>query len=176
MTASPAESTSSELAIHAGKYLTFTLHEESYGIPVLKIREIIRHMQTTAVPQMPSYVRGVINLRGKIVPVVDLRTKFGLPDQSTTDQTCIVVVEVTRPDGRLMQMGLVVDTVEEVANIGAGDIEPAPDFGTQVDTAYILGMAKVKGRVKTLLDINRVVTGQALDTLGAAMSLPSGTA
>ena len=81
-----------------------------------------------------------------------------------------------RPDGRLMQMGLVVDTVEEVANIGAGDIEPAPDFGTQVDTAYILGMAKVKGRVKTLLDINRVVTGQALDTLGAAMSLPSGTA
>jgi purine-binding chemotaxis protein CheW len=141
----------------AGKYLTFRLGGESYGINVLKIREIIRGTETTAVPQMPVYVKGVINLRGKIIPVMDLRLRFGLPDAKSTEHTCIVVVQVNLPDGRNTQMGLVVDDVEEVVNIGATDIEETPDFGTAITADYLLGMAKIKGVVKTLLNVDRVV-------------------
>lgn len=140
----------------AGKYLTVLLAHESYGISVVKVREIIRFTQITSVPQMPVYVKGVINLRGRVIPVVDLRLKFGLPD-AMAERTCIVVVEVNRHDGRLMPMGLVVDTVDEVANIAASDIEPTPHLGTTVDTSYLVGVAKVKGQVKLLLDIDRVV-------------------
>ncbi len=140
-----------------GKYLTFVLGGESYGIPVLKVREIIRHIEVTAVPQMPDYVKGVTNLRGKIIPVVDLRIKFGLASTETTERTCIVVVQVGSAATSKIQMGLVVDAVEEVANIAAGEIEPTPDFGTTLNTEYILGMAKVKGTVKSLLDIDQVV-------------------
>lgn len=146
----------------AGKYLTFVLGRESYGIAVLHIREIIRVTDITAVPQMPDYVKGVINLRGKIIPVVDLRVKFGLGDAATTERTCIVVVQVNAEGGGKRAMGLVVDDVEEVVNIAAGDIEETPDFGTQLDTDYILGMAKIKGSVKTLLDIDRVVHDDTL--------------
>jgi purine-binding chemotaxis protein CheW len=144
----------------AGKYLTFTLHRESYGIAVLKVREIIRLANITAVPQMPDYVRGVINLRGKIIPVMDLRLRFGFPETENTDLTCIVVVQVQLPEGgKVTQMGLVVDGVEEVVNIAAADIEETPDFGAAVSTECILGMAKIKGAVKTLLDIDRVLAG-----------------
>ena len=143
----------------AGKYLTFTLHSESYGIHVLKVREIIRLANVTAVPQMPAYVRGVINLRGKIIPVINLRVRFGFPESASTDLTCIVVVQVKLPDGRATQMGLVVDGVEEVINIAATDIEETPDFGAQVSTACILGMAKIKDVVKALLDIDKVIGG-----------------
>lgn len=153
----------SENASLAGKYLTFVLGRESYGIAVLKIREIIRVTDITSVPQMPEYIRGVINLRGKIIPVIDLRVRFGLGNADTTERTCIVVVQVTLPSGAAAQMGLVVDDVEEVANIAAGDIEPTPDFGTTLDTEYLLGMAKLKGKVKILLDINRVLGADALE-------------
>ena len=146
----------------AGKYLTFTLGHESYGIDVLKVREIIRQTNITAVPQMPAHVRGVINLRGKIIPVIDLRLKFGFAEAASTEQTCIIVVQVKLPDGKASQMGLVVDGVEEVANIAGADIAATPDFGGQICTDYILGMAKVKNAVKALLDIDGVVDAGAL--------------
>jgi len=148
-----------------GKYLTFTLQGESYGIEVLKVREIIRHLAITTVPQMPGYIRGVINLRGKIIPVMDLRVRFGFPNATDTEQTCIVVVQVTLPDGKATPMGLVVDGVEEVLNFYAADIEETPDFGGQIAVDYILGMAKVKGVVKVLLDIDRVVGATDKQTL-----------
>ena len=141
----------------SGKYLTFTLNRESYGIDVLKVREIIRLTNITTVPQMPEYVRGVINLRGKIIPVIDLRLRFGLGAQKDTDQTCIVVVHAKSPDGKSVQTGLIVDGVEEVVNIAASDIEETPDFGAAISTECMLGMAKIKGSVKTLLDIDRVL-------------------
>jgi len=157
----------------AGKYLTFTLHEESYGIDVLKVREIIRLIAITAVPQMPNYVRGVINLRGKIIPVMDLRLKFGFAEAASTEQTCIIVVQVKLPDGKSTQMGLVVDGVEEVTNIAEADIEETPDFGGQIATDYIVGMAKVKGAVKTLLDIDGVISAEALKKISIPASLPT---
>lgn len=141
----------------AGKYLTFRLGGESYGINVLKIREIIRVTAITAVPQMPDFVKGVINLRGKIIPVMDLRLRFGLPDREQTEHTCIVVVQIKLTESRNMQMGLVVDDVEEVVNIAAADIEDTPDFGTAITADYLLGMAKIKGVVKSLLDIDHMM-------------------
>jgi len=152
-----------------GKYLTFTLQQESYGIEVLKVREIIRLIAITAVPQMPPYVRGVINLRGKIIPVVDLRLRFGLGSVQNTQQTCIVVVLVKLPEGKTTQMGVIVDGVEEVANIAAADIEETPNFGSQISTSYILGMAKIKGAVKTLLDIDGVLGAEAIQQIKAAI-------
>ena len=146
----------------AAKYLTFVLGQESYGIAVLTIREIIRMTDITSVPQMPDYVKGVINLRGKVIPILDLRAKFRLARVEATERTCIIVVQVGTAGGARMLMGLVVDAVEEVLNIAAGDIEKTPDFGAKVETDYILGMAKIKGRVKTLLDIDRVVSADAL--------------
>lgn len=144
-----------------GKYLTFVLGEEYYGIPVLKVREIIRLVPITLVPKMPDYIKGVLNLRGKIIPVVDLRQRFGLPGIKDTERTCIVVVQVEMKDGLKTPMGLIVDAVEEVLNISSGEIEPTPDFGTKLDTDYLLGMAKVKGKVKALLDIDRVIAAEA---------------
>jgi purine-binding chemotaxis protein CheW len=132
---------------------------------VLKVREIIRLTNITAIPQMPDYVRGVINLRGKIIPVIDLRLRFGFAKTENTEQTCIIVVKVKLPDGRAIQMGLVVDGVEEVVNIPATDIENTPDFGTQIDTQYIVGMAKIKGAVKILLDIDGVISADTLKSL-----------
>ncbi len=141
----------------AGKYLIFVLNGEAYGISVLQVREIIRLTNITAVPQMPDYVRGVINLRGKIIPVLDLRLRFGFADSQNTKQTCIIVVQVTLADGKRTQMGLIVDGVEEAVNIAAGDIEETPDFGSTIATEYLRGMAKLKGRVVALLDIDRVL-------------------
>lgn len=169
MPAQTLEPTANHTRKLAGKYLTFTLHRESYGIDALKVREIIRLTSITAVPQMPAYVRGVINLRGKIIPVMDLRLRFGFPDAAGTDQTCIIVVQVKLPDGKSTPMGLVVDGVEEVANIAAGDIEETPDFGAQIATDYIIGMAKLKGAVKTLLDIDGVVGAGAVAKIQQAV-------
>ncbi|MEI6783085.1 MAG: chemotaxis protein CheW [Verrucomicrobiota bacterium] len=157
----------------AGKYLTFALGGESYAIPVLKVREIIRLTSITAVPQMPDYIRGVINLRGKIIPVMDLRLRFGFATAASADQNCIVVVQVKNPAGQPTAMGLVVDAVEEVAQLAAADIEETPDFGAQVDTQCILGMAKIKGAVKALLDIDRVIGGDAVAHLSATSDLVS---
>jgi len=153
----------------AGKYLTFSLQRESYGIDVLVVREIIRLTPITAVPQMPHYVKGVINLRGKIIPVMDLRLRFGFADAKDTEQTCIIVVQVKLPDGRKTQMGMIVDSVEEVINLAVSDIEETPDFGATIQTDYMLGMAKVKGVVKTLLNIDRVIgTETAMQIRGMA--------
>jgi purine-binding chemotaxis protein CheW len=140
-----------------GKYLTFTLAAEEYGIGILKVKEIIGMMPITTVPQTPEYMKGVINLRGKVIPIVDLRLKFGLEAIGYTERTCIIVVEITG-DGRKIQIGILVDSVSEVLNIKAVDIENTPDFGSNLNTDYILGMAKTGGRVKILLDIDKVVS------------------
>ena len=155
----------------AGKHLTFILGRECYGVPVLKVREIIRMCDITPVPQMPDYIKGVLNLRGKIIPVADLRIKFQLASVANTELTCIVVVQVTLPDQTSTMMGLIVDAVEEVINIAAADIEPTPDFGAAIDTDYILGLAKVKGTVKALLDIDHVVVGDTVAQLAKAAAL-----
>jgi len=157
----------------AGKYLTFNLQAESYGIDVLKVREIIRLANITQVPQMPPHIRGVINLRGKIIPVLDLRMRFEFPTSANTEQTCIIVAQVKLPDGKSTQMGLVVDGVEEVINIAAGDIEETPNFGGQICTNYIIGIAKVKGLIKTLLDIDGIVGADTLKSLKAMAALPA---
>lgn len=148
----------------AGKYLTVVLASEAYGLNVLRIREIIRLQKITPVPQMPEFVKGVINLRGRVIPVTDLRLKFGLAAEFT-ERTCIVVVQIKQPSDGLVQMGLIVDSVEEVVNLTAAEIEPTPDFGAQVDTTYLLGMAKIKGQVKTLLDLDRVVAPETVASL-----------
>ena len=145
----------------AGKYLVFHLGKEEFGIRVLKVREIMGIQDITAVPQTPAYVRGVINLRGKVIPVVDLRLKFGLPQIEYTQRTCIIVVQV-QADSHAMMMGIVVDGVAEVLNLVGGDIEDTPNFGQGVATPYLLGMAKIKGRVKILLEIDQVLTSQEL--------------
>jgi purine-binding chemotaxis protein CheW len=151
----------------AGKYLTVVLDGEAYGIAVLKVREIIRIQKITPVPQLPDYVKGVINLRGRVIPVVDLRTRFGLKAE-TTELTCIVFVQISVSADHAIQMGLVVDSVEEVVILGKDEIEPTPDFGAQINTEYLLGMAKVKGKVKTLLDIDRVVAPDAMRAIASA--------
>jgi purine-binding chemotaxis protein CheW len=151
----------------AGKYLTFALGMEEYGLPVLKVREIIKMLDITQVPQVPAHVKGVINLRGKVIPVVDLRLKFGFAEQDYTERTCVIVVEVALASGRIM-MGIVVDAVSEVLNIAAEDIEHTPDFGERVETDYMKGIAKVKGKVKILLDLDRVLGAEGVLAVRAA--------
>lgn len=143
------------------KFLTFMLGKASYGIDVLKTREIIRLVDITAVPRMPDYVKGVINLRGRIIPVLDLRLRFALANADSTERTCIVVVQVQLPGNLALQTGLIVDAVEEVINLPDADIEPPPNFGAQITTDAILGMAKVRDSVKTLLDIDKVLAGDS---------------
>jgi purine-binding chemotaxis protein CheW len=144
-----------------GKYLTFSLSNESYGVEVLKVREIIRFLKITPVPQMPAYVKGVINLRGRVLPVIDLRLKFGLEATEPSERTCIVVVRILT-GGHDITLGMIVDSVEEVINLNETDIEETPEFGAKVDTAYLMGMAKVKGAIKTLLDIDKVIAPETL--------------
>jgi len=153
----------------AGKYLVFHLGREEFGIRVLKVREIMGVQDITAVPQTPTYVKGVINLRGKVIPVVDLRLKFGLPETEYTQRTCIIVVQV-KGEGSVMPMGIVVDGVAEVLNLAPGDIEDTPDFGQGVATPYLLGMAKIKGKVKILLEIDQVLTSSELKGIEAVLS------
>lgn len=159
---SATETTATPTSALAGKYLTVVLENEAYGIAVLKVREIIRLQKITPVPQMPEFVKGVINLRGRVIPVVDLRVKFGVKAEFA-ERTCIVVVQVKLQNGQNVQMGLIVDSVEEVVTLAANEIEPTPDFGARISTEYLLGMAKVKGAVKTLLDIDRVVAPETVE-------------
>ena len=169
-TTAPAPAATAALAGQpalAGKYLTVVLDNEAYGIAVLKVREIIRMQKITPVPQMPAFVKGVINLRGRVIPIVDMRVKFGLKAEFA-ERTCIVVVQVKLPNEQIVQMGLIVDSVEEVVTLTAGEIEPTPDFGARICTEYLLGMAKVKGQVKTLLDIDRVVAPETVQAIAAA--------
>ncbi len=144
-----------------GKYLTFSMAGEEYGIGILKIKEIIGLMPITSVPRTPAFVKGVVNLRGKVIPVIDLRLRFGLVSVDYTERTCIIVVEIQGASGTII-IGIVVDSVSEVLNIKAEDIEDTPAFGTRLNTDYILGMAKMQGGVKILLDIDRVLTAEEL--------------
>ena len=147
-----------------GKYLTFVLADEEYGISILTVREIIGMLPITSVPQTPSFVKGVINLRGKVIPILDLRTKFGMPSIDYTEKTSIIVVDVRAETG-IIQIGVVVDHVSEVVNIRGDDIEDTPTFGTSLDTSFILGMAKIGKSVKILLEIDRVLRGEELNLL-----------
>ena len=149
-----------------GKYLTFALGSEEYGLEIIKVREINGYMEITSVPQTPMYVKGVINLRGQVIPVVDLRLKFGMEEAEITDQTCIIVVEIAQGD-RTFQTGIVVDHVSEVLDIQESQIEDAPQFGSSVDTNFILGMGKIGEDVKILLDIDKVLGGDDLSGLGS---------
>ena len=162
----------SRLTVHAesereGKYLTFFLDSEEYGISILKIKEIIGMMTVTSVPQTPEFVRGVINLRGKVIPVFDLRLCFGMDSVEATERTCIIVVEIIEEQEYLV-VGIVVDSVSEVLNIPKENIEDTPTFGSTLHTDYISGMAKMDGGVKLLLDIDHVLGGQDLSRFGAA--------
>jgi purine-binding chemotaxis protein CheW len=150
--------TATQTRAKAGKYLTFALGKEEFGIEILKVREIIGHMAITAVPQMPNYVKGIVNLRGQVIPVVDLRSRFGMETKEVTDQTCIIMVDIHQAD-RSFFAGLVVDRVQEVLNIEADNIDDAPQFGTDVNTDFLLGIGKAGSAIKLLLDIDRVLEG-----------------
>jgi purine-binding chemotaxis protein CheW len=150
--------------ILAGKYLSFFLNAEEYGLEILKVQEIIGRMPITPVPRTPGFIRGVINLRGKIIPIMDLKAKFGMDATRITDETCIIVTRTAT-----LEMGVLVDRVSEVANIAAGEIENTPDFGADVDTRFLMGMGKTAGRVRLLLDIEKVMsTGDVLHLKNAA--------
>ena len=145
----------------AGKYLVFNLAKEEFGIQILKVREIIGLQGITFVPHTPVCVKGVINLRGKVIPVIDLRLKFGMPEAEYNERTCIIVTSISTAQGVVLT-GIVVDSVSEVVNIAGGDIEESPDFGDRSEGNYLLGMSKVKGKVKILLNIERVLATHAI--------------
>lgn len=148
-----------------GKYLTFILADETYGLPILKVKEIIGMMKITEMPNMPFFAKGVINLRDHIIPIIDLRQKFGMTPAPYTARTCIIVIEVEWADLRASTMGIIVDEVSEVANIREEQVEPPPAFSGAVDTRYILGMAKIDGDVKILLDIDQSLSDSELSEL-----------
>jgi len=148
----------------AGKYLTFELGEETYGVGILKVQEIIKMQEITKVPRTPEYVKGVINLRGKVMPVISLRNLFGMEEAETSRDTCIIVMRVQRGEASVV-LGVIADKVSEVLEIGEEEIEPAPSFGNRVDTHFILGMAKSKDAVKILLDMDKVVSEEEMASL-----------
>lgn len=150
------ESQSPEREKRGGMYLTFKLAGEEYGLEILKVREIIGLIDITHVPGSAEYIRGVINLRGKVIPVVDLRNKFGMATAVDTDQTCIIVTEITIADSNVM-IGIAVDAVSEVLDIKDKVIEDPPRFGGDLDTRFILGMARIRDQIKILLDIDMVL-------------------
>ena len=139
-----------------GKFLTFALNHEEYGLQILRVREIMEYVPITTVPRMPPHIKGVINLRGQVISVIDLRTRFGMPPTKQTDRTCIIVVEIKK-EGRKLSTGIIVDSVSEVLSIASEDIEPSPEFGSNVEMDFILGIGKVESSVKILLDIDKVL-------------------
>jgi purine-binding chemotaxis protein CheW len=151
-------------AVHAGKYLIFHLDDEQFGTEVLKVLEIMGLQDITSIPQVPDYVRGVINLRGKVIPVVDLRLKFGMAPKEYLARTCIVVIRTQRED-ESSTVGIIVDGVDEVLNVSAADIEDMPDFGPGIETPYLCGIARINGTVKLLLDIDYVLNTAALQDI-----------
>lgn len=154
------------LGKRAGKYLIFCLGKEEFGAEVMKVREIMGLQEITSIPQVPAYVKGVINLRGKVIPVIDLRVKFEMEPEEYTPRTCIVVMRTRQTDEDLL-IGMIVDGVVEVLNLMACDVEDTPDFGQGVATPYVTGMAKVKGTVKILLDIDQVLGSSELQGLSS---------
>ncbi len=168
------EQVNKALAEKEGKYLTFALGPEEYGLEILKVREIIGYMEITAVPQTPGHVKGVINLRGQVIPVIDLRAKFGMETTEVTEETCIIVVEIS--DGsRKFNTGIVVDYVQEVLDIDGQDIKEAPQFGSSVDTNFILGMGEIGDSVKILLDIDKVLSGEDFTSFADPAKQPNNT-
>ena len=159
------QQSSNALLDKEGKYLTFALASEEYGLEILKVREIFGYMEITAVPQTPDHVKGVINLRGQVIPVIDLRAKFGMDTTEVTEETCIIVVEISQGT-RKFDTGIVVDHVQEVLDIDGQNIEEAPQFGSNVNTDFILGMGKIEDTVKILLDIDKVLAGEDFSSLG----------
>ncbi len=151
-----------------GKYLTFSLAGEEYGIGIKKVKEIIGTMPIRSIPQTPSHLKGVINLRGKVIPVVELRLKFGISSTAYTERTCIVVVEIHQGDMKALT-GIVVDEVSEVMNIKAADIEETPAFGESASIDYVLGMAKMGSGIKILLDIDKVLNADTAERLRASV-------
>ncbi len=143
---------------HEGKYLTFVIGTEEYGIEILKVREIIGMMDITNVPRTPDYLKGVINLRGRVIPVIDLRLKFAMSELKHTQETCTIVVEV---NGRLI--GIIVDTVSEVVNIDGENVEDTPAFGQGIDTDFIIGLGKVHEKIIILIDIEQVMSSEELE-------------
>jgi purine-binding chemotaxis protein CheW len=170
--------TAPEPPTRGGKFLTFYLADEEYGVAILKVQEIIGLQPITHVPRTPACIRGVINLRGKVIPIMDLRERFGMPSAeralagaSAADVAaaealrCIIVAQIAGPQGQAVPMGLVVDRVSEVAAIAEAEIEDAPSFGPGVRTEYLLGLGKSNGRVKLLLDIDRVLAADELTAI-----------
>ena len=155
-----------------GKYLTFSLANEEYGLEILKGSEIIGYMEITVLPRTPAYVKGVINLRGQVIPVIDLRAKFGIETTDINEETCIIIVE-TGLGSRSFSAGIIVDHLEEVFDIAADDIEKAPQFNSGVNADFILGMGKVGDSVKILLDIDRVLAGDDFSSFGATSLIES---
>ncbi len=149
-----------ESSTHAGKYLTFVTGDEEYGIEILRVREIIGVMNITTVPQTPDYMKGVINLRGKVIPVIDLRLKFSMQEEKYTQETCVIVVEVNST-----QVGIIVDSVSEVVDISSSEIEEAPPFGQGIDTSFMMGMGKVKEKIIILLNIEMVLSSEELEQI-----------
>ena len=168
MSTTTLEVANQDSATKTGRYLTFRLGNESYGIPVLNVREIIRLCPITPVPKMPTHIKGVINLRGTVIAVLDLRAKFQLSQAEYNDRACIIVVQLNTAAGVKTLMGAIVDAVEEVVNLNDGSIEPAPDFGASPEHQYILGVTTTQDGVKTLLDIEKIF----LDDASITRSLP----
>lgn len=156
-----AENNDQQQRENAGKYLTFRLSDEEYGLEILKAKEIIGLLSITQIPRTPLHIRGVINLRGNVIPVMDLRVKFGMEAIEDTSETCIIVVEADQGE-RTVRMGILVDSVSEVLDISAEDIEETPEFGAGVNTDFIQAMSKTSERVIMLLDINKVLTTEEL--------------
>ncbi len=152
------EAVATKKEVSEGKVLTFVLCEEEYGIEILKVREILGLQAITTVPQTPDYMKGVFNLRGKVIPVIDLRLKFSMQEEEHTEETCVIVVEVNNT-----HVGVIVDSVSEVVDIGRGDIEETPNFGQGIDTDFIMGLGKVNEKIIILLDIERVLTSEELE-------------
>src|SRR5688572_10624680 len=155
---SATNGTTATVSANANKFLSFCLGDEQYGVEILRVREIIGLIAITALPQAPSYVKGVMNLRGRIIPVIDLRAKFGLPGVEATKETCIIVMDGGE---NAVAMGVVVDSVREVQDIGRESVEPPPEFGCAVPLDYIQGMGKVKDKVIVLLNIARVLSTES---------------
>lgn len=153
------------------QYLTFVLAGEIFALGILAIKEIIEYSSPTSVPMMPEYLRGVINLRGLVVPVIDLAVRFGKPASPVTKRTCIVIVEIEL-DGERFDIGAVVDAVNAVVEIPAGEIESPPSFGARIRTDFIAGMGKVDGRFVILLDAGHVLAPAELESLAGALESP----
>ncbi len=152
------EAVATKKEVAEGKFLTFALGNEEYGIEILRVREIIGLMDITTVPQTPDYMKGVINLRGKVIPVIDLRMKFSMLEEEHTQETCVIVVEVNST-----LIGIIVDSVSEVLDIKGGEIENAPSFEQGIDTSFIMGLGKVKEKIIILLDIGTVLSSEELE-------------